>query len=83
MKTDGRRLLSWAARNRHKVTVKLLLDTRKVDVNSKDKDGRTPVCEQNLFGGLPFTQALSRMRKNGRHGKGKVLGTSLVSSRFA
>src|SRR4051794_41944959 len=35
--------LWWAARDRHEAIIKILLDTGKVDVDSKDKDGRTPL----------------------------------------
>jgi ankyrin repeat domain-containing protein 50 len=36
--------LSWAAGNGHEAVVKLLLDTGKVDVNSKEKDySQTPL----------------------------------------
>lgn len=35
--------LSWAAGKGHKAVVQLLLATGKVDVNSKDKHGRTPL----------------------------------------
>jgi hypothetical protein len=40
----GRTPLWWAAANEHEATVKLLLDTGKVDADSKDnKNGRTPL----------------------------------------
>ncbi|KAM0710562.1 hypothetical protein Q7P35_002233 [Cladosporium inversicolor] len=40
---SGRTELSWAAENGHEGTVKLLLDTGKVDVDSKDNNGRNPL----------------------------------------
>ncbi|XTI93556.1 hypothetical protein V2W45_1432693 [Cenococcum geophilum] len=36
-------LLSYAAERGHEAVVKLLLDTKKVDIDSKDKDGLTPL----------------------------------------
>ena len=43
-KTYGRMPLSWAAQNGHEAVVKLLLETGKVDVDSKDKGyGQTPL----------------------------------------
>jgi len=36
-------LLAWAARKGHTEIVRLLLETGKVDVNSRDEDGRTPL----------------------------------------
>jgi ankyrin repeat protein len=35
--------LSWAAATGHETVVKLLLDTGKVDIDSKDSDGWTPL----------------------------------------
>lgn len=37
----GRNPLSWAAEYQKEVIVKLLIETCKVEVDSKDKDGRT------------------------------------------
>jgi ankyrin repeat protein len=39
--TSGRTLLSWAAENGHEATVKQLLNTSKVEVDSKDMYGQT------------------------------------------
>jgi ankyrin repeat protein len=36
-------LLTYAARRGYQMIVKLLLDTKKIDINSKDKDGLTPL----------------------------------------
>jgi ankyrin repeat protein len=36
-------VLSWAAKGGHEAIVKLLLDTSKIDIDSKDKAGRTPL----------------------------------------
>ncbi|KAJ5887721.1 hypothetical protein N7495_007762 [Penicillium taxi] len=40
---DGRTPLSWAASGGHNAVVKMLLDTGRVDVDSKDTNGRTPL----------------------------------------
>src|SRR5438270_739567 len=39
----GRTSLWWAAAKGHEALVKLLLDTGKADVDSKDENGRTPL----------------------------------------
>jgi Ankyrin repeats (3 copies) len=39
----GRTPLSWAAERGHEAVVKLLLETGKADIDSKDKDGLTPL----------------------------------------
>jgi hypothetical protein len=36
-------LLSWVVGNGHEVVVKLLLETGKVDADSKGEDGQTPL----------------------------------------
>ncbi|KAF2133116.1 ankyrin [Dothidotthia symphoricarpi CBS 119687] len=50
--------LSWAARYGHEGTVKLLLESRKVDVNSKDRDGGTPLWWATRYGHEGVVQAL-------------------------
>jgi ankyrin repeat protein len=46
----GRTPLSWAAENGHGATVKQLLDTGKVHVDSKDNDGFTPLARASCSG---------------------------------
>lgn len=40
---SGRTPLLWAAKNGNDVVMKLLLNTGKVDVDSKDHSGQTPL----------------------------------------
>jgi ankyrin repeat protein len=47
---DGRTLLSLAAEEGHEAAVKLLLETGKVDVNLKDRDGWRPLLEAAVAG---------------------------------
>ncbi|KAI1847677.1 hypothetical protein JX265_013937 [Neoarthrinium moseri] len=46
----GQTPLSWAAECGHAEVVKLLLETKKVEVNSKDNDGRTPLSWAAKYG---------------------------------
>jgi ankyrin repeat protein len=48
--STGRTPLSWAAGKGQAATVKLLLDTKQVDVDSKDSYGRTPLSWAALYG---------------------------------
>ena len=66
-------LLSYAANQGHEAVVKLLLDTKKVDIDSKDKDGLTPLSEAADNGHesvvkllLENNAALETKNKNGR-----------------
>ncbi|KAL8402640.1 hypothetical protein RB596_009125 [Gaeumannomyces avenae] len=47
---DGKTPLWWAAQNGREAIVKLLLETGKVDVESKDNDGQTPLLWATRYG---------------------------------
>jgi ankyrin repeat protein len=51
-------LLSWAAGQGHEDVVRLLLDTSKVDIESKDTDGQTPLSWAAVYGHKTIVQLL-------------------------
>jgi ankyrin repeat protein len=77
--------LSWAAANGHKATVKLLLDTGKVEADSKDKNSQTPLLLAAKRGQVAIVKLLLDIDKVDGYSKNnkafvkKLLATSKVN----
>ena len=60
---DGQTPLSWAARNGHEAIIKLLLETNRIDVNSRDKHNRTALSWATLKGHETIVKLLLETNK--------------------